>query len=358
MASVTPTVAVERVHRGDLLQPLILNAEFRPFHDVDLHAKVAGFVREVLVDVGDRVQEGQHLATLEIPQLAEEIERADAMERRSEDESKRAELAYDQARLLNERIAATDQSQPRLIAQQELDDVRTRERTAKSTWDAARQSVRVAQAESKKLRSQLAYCQITAPFSGVITKRYADPGDLVRGGTSPSAGAMPLLHLSNNERLRLVFPVSAAHVPRIHVGDLVEVRLESPHLTFPTRITRFTRDIQTSTRTMEVETDIPNPDLSLVPGMYASVILQLDRRTNTLSVPLEAVSRQGKPSVLVVGPDRQIERRSVRLGLETPTRIEIVDGLQPNELVVVGGRGRVQSGQKVESKLIETGRDE
>ena len=165
---------------------------------------------------------------------------------------------------------------------------------------------------------------------------------------------MPLLHLSQNDRLRLVFPVPASQVPKVNLGDPVEIRVESPPRKIPGQIARYSREIQANTRTMEVEVDVANADLSLVPGMYASVSLSQDRRPNTLSVSLETVSRQDPPSVLVVGADGRIERRLVTLGLETPERIEVLTGLKENETVVLGGRGRFQAGQKVHPQKRET----
>ena len=136
----------------------------------------------------------------------------------------------------------------------------------------------------------MAYTQITAPFDGVITKRYADPGALIQAGTASDTQSMPLVRVSDNYRLRLDFPVSVAYVKDIHVGDPVEVRVESlGGKTFTGIITRTTRKVDEDTRTMITEIEVPNPKLELVPGMYATVVLKVERRPQALAIPTEAV---------------------------------------------------------------------
>ena len=366
-----PNVAVVKIMREDLAQELTVDAEFRPYQDIDLFAKIAGFVETINVDVGDQVKAGELLATLEIPELKEEIEHAVAIQRRSYEEVKkaeaeiaRAEAAHDEAHQAFLRLAAADKSKPGLIAPQELDAAQARDRTAeaqllnaKAGVAAAKEQVLVALADVNRFKAKQNYAKITAPFTGVVTKRFADPGDLVRGGTSPSTQAQPLVRLSQNERLRLVLPVSVSFVARITNGFPVEIHVEALGKTFQGKISRFTREVLTATRMMEAEVNVPNPDLELTPGMYASAILQLDRRENALVAPVQAVARQKAATVFVVNSQRRIEERVVTLGLETPTKLEIISGLKEGELVLVGGRSLVKPGQLVEPKLINQGGD-
>jgi len=317
---ITP-VAVARVVRTDLAQAVEFDAEFRPYQEIDLHAKVAGFVKEMLVDIGDRVQTSQLLATLEVPELQDDIQRAAA--------------AYNAAHLTYTRLVNADKAQPNLIAQQDLDDARAKDQVTKADLD--------------KLNAMLAYTQITAPFAGVITKRQADPGALIPGGTANSQ-TMPLLRLSENDRLRLTFPVSVSYVARIKIGQPVQIHIQATGQNLSGTVARFTRKVDTVTRTMDVEVDVPNPDLSLVPGMYASVTVEMARRDKTLAVPLAVVSRKETATVYVVTPQNEIQERTVTLGLETPTLIEVVTGLNEGELVMIGSRTQVQPGQKVDPK--------
>jgi RND family efflux transporter MFP subunit len=197
-----------------------------------------------------------------------------------------------------------------------------------------------------------AYTEITAPFAGVITKREADPGALIPGGTTGSQ-TIPLLRLSENDRLRLTFPVSVSYVARIKVGQPVQIHIQATGQTLSGTVSRFTDKVETATRTMDVEVEVPNPNLALVPGMYASVTVELEHRENTLAVPLTAVSRKETATVCVVSPQNEIQERTVTLGLETPTLIEVLIGLNEGDLVMIGGRSLVRPGQKVVPKIID-----
>ena len=163
-ATCTP-VAVARVDRQDLYNEVTIPAEFRPYLQVELHAKVSGYVEQINVDIGDRVKAGQLLAKLEIPELQSELDRAQSA-------AKRAEADYKDAHLVYTRLQAVDKSNPNLVAQQELDAAEARD----ATTDAA---VGAAKAEVEKYQTLVSYTRIIAPFDGVVTHRYADPGSLI-----------------------------------------------------------------------------------------------------------------------------------------------------------------------------------
>ncbi len=165
------TVAVARVTRENMVQEQDFEAEFRPYQEIDLHAKVAGFVQTIKVDIGDQVRPGDLLATLEIPELKEDIEKAEAQELRNEKEIQRAAAAYQDSHVAYTRLVAVNQSKPNLIAQQDLDTAQAHDAAAEAALAVAKQEVDVSKAEADKLKAMLGYCQITAPFTGVITKR-------------------------------------------------------------------------------------------------------------------------------------------------------------------------------------------
>jgi RND family efflux transporter MFP subunit len=352
----TPQVSVCAVTREDLVEDVVCNAELRPYQEIDLHAKIAGYLETITVDIGDRVKAGQLLATIEVPELADDIQRAKAALSRNEQEVSRAQAAYEAAHLVYTRLAAVDKAQPNLIAQQELDAAIEKDRSTVSSLAAAKAQVDVSGAELSKLQTMGKYCRIIAPFSGVITRRYADPGALIQAGISSSTQALPIVRLSQNNRLRLDIPVSVSYVARVKVGDPMEIRVESCSKTFTGTIARSTRKVDTATRTMDVEVDVPNEDLKLIPGMYASVALRLDHREKALAVPVEAVSRQKLATVFVVNTNHKIEERIVSLGLETPRKLEVLSGLNESELVMLGNRTRFKPGQLVEPKPIQEAR--
>jgi RND family efflux transporter MFP subunit len=351
------TVAVVRAALGTVAQEVTFDAELRPYQEVSLHAKVTGYLETITVEAGDTVAAGQLLATIEVPELRDDIQRAEASLRRSQADVDRAQASFEEARLANQRVEAAGKAQPQLIARQDLDTAKALARTAEASLASTKQQVQVAEADLKKLKTMLAFTRITAPFAGVVTKRMADPGTLIQAGTS--SGSMPLVRLSENDRLRVSFPVSISFVSRIKPGDPADVRIASLGRTFPGKVARVSRKVETATRTMEAEVDLPNADLLLTPGIYATVLLKLDRRENVLVLPMEAVTRDKKSAtVMVIATGNRIEERAVTLGVEMPAKLEIVNGLKDGDLVVFGSRSQLKPGQKVEPKLIELPKSE
>jgi RND family efflux transporter MFP subunit len=336
-ATGAPVVAVARVGREDLFREIAFPAEFRPYTEVDLHAKVSGYVKEMNVDIGDRVKAGQLLAVLEVPELREELDHAVAAHQRAQAEYRDAHLAYT-------RLVAVNQDHPNLIAQQDLDSAEARDATAQGT-------VAATQADVDKDRTLVAYTRITAPFAGVITKRYADPGSLIQAGTASNTQTMPLVRVSDNTLLRLDFPVSVDYVHGIRLDAPLSVRVDSlGGRTFAGKIARFSDKVDDSTRTMVVEMEVVNPSLELVPGMYATVTLRVDNRPHALAIPIEAMPPGGK-SVLLVNGSHSLEERAVTLGLETSARYEVLAGLNEGDLVVIGNPAQLTAGQRVEPRL-------
>lgn len=359
------TVAVAMTQPADLHSDLVLTAEFVPFQEVDVMAKVSGYVKEIRVDVGDRVKTGDLLATLEVPEMVDEMTKATAMGQRSiaevaraKDELVRAESAYEIAHLSYTRLAAVMQSRPGLLAQQDIDEAKSREQVtqaqvaaAKSALLAAERQVTVSDAEGERLRTMYRYTKVTAPFAGTVTKRYANTGSMIQAGTASQTQAMPLVRLSQNSLFRLTLPVPESVVPRVRLGQQVEVRVPSLSRSFFGKVARFADKIQSSTRTMETEVDVPNPTGVLVPGMYAEVNLTLDRKERALAIPVMAVDHDGGSTrVLVVSAANRIEDRVVTLGLETATLIEVKSGLNNGELVIIGNRTGLKPGQEVKPK--------
>jgi RND family efflux transporter MFP subunit len=331
--AVAPTASVAKVTREDLSKAVTIAAEFRSYEEVALHAKVSGFVSKMNVDFGDTVKAGQLLATLEVPELQAELANAQAAQAKAEADFTNADLIYSRLRSVNK-------EHPNLVAQQDLDTAQANELTGTAAIAAAK-------ANFEKFQTMVGYTQIVAPFDGVITHRYADPGTLI------DAQDKPLLRVADNYRLRLDFPVTVDYVKDVQLGDSVDVRVDSLNgKTFTGKISRFTHEVDDNTRTMITEIEVANPSLELIPGMYASVILKVEQRTNALAVPVEAVAGEKNPTVLVLNQNQQIEERAVKLGLETPEKFEVLSGLREGDLVIVGSRAQFQGGEKVEPKLL------
>jgi RND family efflux transporter MFP subunit len=308
------------------------------------------------------------LAVLEIPEMASDIARAEASLQRSKaevararDELQRAQAAHDMNHLAFVRLDAVSKTKPGLVAQQEIDDAHSRDLQgeaqiagARSALVASEEQVRVAEAEQAKIKTMFEYTRVTAPFSGVVTKRFANTGSMIQAGTASTTQTMPLVRLSQNGLLRLILPVPESQVPSIKIGKTVNVRVPTLGRNFTGKIARFSNELQFSTRTMDTQVDVPNPELIIVPGMYAEVSLPVTESRNVLAVPLQAIGgTEEKRTVLMVNNSGLIEERVVTVGIETANNAEIKSGLEAGDLVVVGSRSQLKPGQHVIPKLVD-----
>ena len=367
-----PAVAVAQVKTEDLSRNVILTAEFKPYQNVDVMAKVAGYVRQINVDIGDRVKTGQLLAILEIPEMTDDLTRAKANYQRSvaevqraKDELERAKSAHEMSHVSYTRLNGVNKQQPGLVAQQEIDDAHSKDLVAEaqvsaanSALAAAQEQVSVAQAEQARVSTMMEYTKVIAPFTGIVTKRYADTGSMIQAGTTSQYQAMPLVQLAQSDVLRLILPVPESAVPTIHLGQQVEVHVPTMNRSFPGTVRRFANELSLQTRTMDTEVDVTNPDYLLMPGMYAEVNLTLTHRGGVLGVPVTAVDidSEGAGSaktghVMVVTHNNLVESRKIQLGLETATDIEVLSGLNDGDFVVIGSRSALQPGEEVKPKL-------
>jgi len=361
------SVAVTKVVRTDLSQGLQIAAEFRPFQEIDVHAKVAGYVKHIDVDVGDRVKKGQTLAILEVPELQQELNQVAAAMRQSEQEVersqhelKRAEADYTVAHLSYSRLESVSKTRPELIAQQEVDDAQGKDAAAdaqvaaaKSGLAAARDHVQEAASNRARVQALFDYTRITAPFDGVITARYADTGAMLAAGTTSEQQALSLVKLSQNGVLRLEIPVPEANVASVHEGKKVSVEVQAVNKTFEGTVARFAEKVDSATRTMMTEVDVVNSNLQLVPGMYAYVSFPIVEKKNVLTVPVQAISReQNKAIAYCVNRENRIEVRPVTIGTETRDQIEILTGLSEGDQVVVGNISQLRDGQTVTRKFV------
>jgi RND family efflux transporter MFP subunit len=345
-----PPAAVARVERRNVGSTLAIAGEFKPFQDVDVHAKVAGYIRKIYVDVGDHVQEGQTIAVLEVPELAAQLTGAEASVRAAQEQIRRAQGDLQRAQAADSRAG--------LVAQQEVDDSQAKDlemeaqtSSAEAALAAAKQQLEVAQANQTQYTALSSYTRIVAPFAGVITNRYADTGALVAAGTSSSAQAIPVVRLAQTSKLRLVLPIPESVAAQIHLGDPVKVHVQASDQEIEGRVSRFADSLDRQTRTMETEIDFDNREGRLIPGMYTETRVSLREKKNALTIPVEAVSRNGdEATVLAVDAENVVEERKVQLGVEDSTRIEVLSGLSEGDRVIIGNRSEYHNGEKIKPK--------
>jgi RND family efflux transporter MFP subunit len=360
---IAPVVPAAHAVRMNLSNSVTLTAEFEPFYEVDVMAKEAGYIRHMYVDIGDRVHKGQILATLEIPELEDDLIRAQAAvhETTSEIDVARGDLRRAQAanaisHLSYTRILNVSQKEAGLVPLQEVDVAHSRDLeseaqvfAAKQRLEAAQNELQVAGAGLARQQALVEYTKIIAPFNGVVTKRYASDGSMIQAGISSETQVMPVVRVSENDVLRLMLPVPEEYVGTIHDGQHVIVNVPSLHKSFSGKVTRFADSVQMSTRTMTTEVDVQNPKFDLIPGMYAEVQLQVANAPETVAVPLGAVGgTETNPQVFVVDSSGAIRIRKVRTGIQSPMYVQILSGVVPGDVVITGSHSNYYDGQKVQ----------
>jgi RND family efflux transporter MFP subunit len=362
------TVGVTRVTKKTLSRQITLSSELVPFQEIDVYAKESGYVQKLNVDYGSHVKQGQVMATLEIPELLAqlnedeaEVKNANNQVSRAANELKRDEAKYNALHLEYTRLNTVFQTQPGIVAQQEVDDSQGKDLAAASQVDAGKAALEAAQSDLVRAKARLArdqtlydYSKIVAPFSGVVTQRYANLGALVQAGTTSSTQAMPIVRLSQDDLFRLVIPVPESYVRYIKVGDPVSVRVPSLNRSFPGKVTRFSVDVRQDTRTMHTEVDVQNRDGMLMPGLYAEADVSLEHRQDISAIPLQAINHEGeKTTVFVVAANGEVEDRPITLGIQTATDAEVLTGLSEGEQVVVSDRSGLKPGQKVRPQTVQ-----
>ncbi len=355
-----PTVSVATAHSGFIANQLTVAGVFQAFQEIDVHGKVSGYIRHIYVDIGDRVHQGQTLAVLEVPELQAEVAGAQAGISQTQqniirlrNEVSREQAGYAAVHANYVRLKQASDQQPGLVAAQEIDDALARDHSAASQVDAAKSAVAAAQgqlgvsrAENLRVSSMAQYATITAPYSGVVTMRYADTGSLIPAGTAEGLN-QAVVRLAQSDVLRLRMPVPERDVPFVHVGSVVTVHVQATGQQFPGTVVRFTRDVSNSTRTMMTEVDVPNPALTLTPGMYADVTFNLEQRNDALIIPASAVIQGDQPSVMLVDANDRVQKRLVNLGIAGANQQEVASGLHRGDRVIIGGISTLQPGQQV-----------
>jgi RND family efflux transporter MFP subunit len=364
--SVPASALIAPVTRGDLASTLSVAGEFQPYQEVELHAKVSGYIRRINVDIGDRVKRGQVIATLEVPELNAQVAGSQAEVKHSQSEIARAqsevtlaEANYTAIHAAYTRLAEAAKRRPGLVAQQELDDSRAKDQdaqakinVAKAALDSTQEQLGVSKADNQRIQSLEDYSVVTAPFTGVVTMRYADVGSLIQAGTASNTQSMPVVKVAQSDLLRLRMPVPEEDVPFITIGGDVQIKLQDNGKVLSGKIIRFTRELTESTRTMLAEVDVPNPDLTLSAGMTAETTIVLQAKKNVLAIPAGAVMKgDGQTYVLIVDAANKVQKVPVTLGIQGSDRVEITQGLSDHQSVIVSGQANYEPGQTVIPKL-------
>lgn len=345
------TVQVVRPERQVLHRRRTLPASVEPYEVVRLHAKVAGYLAEIRVDIGDRVRRGETLAVIEVPEMA-----ADGPALEAEHAEARARLGMaEAANELHRAIYARSQKLRAhgSITEQDLEQARAQHAAAAAEVALAKARIASVRARIGRLDTLMAYATIAAPFDGVVTERFVHPGALVQVAVASNTVA-PILTVQRADVVRATATVPESDVPFVDRGDPATLAVRAlPGRPFAAAVTRMAEALDPATRTMRIEVDVPNSDGALRPGMYGELSLDLDRRLDVLTVPASAVLNDKAQTAVYVVDHGVAHRVAVTTGAEDGGRIEIRAGLDGTEQVVAGGKGTLVDGTPV--RVVEAG---
>jgi membrane fusion protein, multidrug efflux system len=301
-----PRVLVTSATESPRLRTLRLQGEVRPFASVTLYGKIAGYLRNVRVDKGDKVRAGQVLATIISPELDQQVlaARADALNKRRQ--AKRMQ-----------RLAG-----PGLVSTQDAE-------TATSSAD-------VAEAQAEAARTQDAYRTLRAPFAGTVTARFADPGALIQSATGAQSGSLPVVTVADTKRLRIYVYLDQANASFVKVGDAVEIRIaERPGWSRLARVTRLSGELTLRTRTMLAEVDVDNTDGAILVGSFVEVEIKI-LVPSLVQVPAEALVMRGTHTfVTIVDDDSHLRFRPIRLADDDGENARLLEGVRLGETVAL-----------------------
>lgn len=348
-----------------------------------IFAKVSGYLQDIAVDHGDKVRKGQLIATLSSPEMESELAAAQDDYKRAKAEVQRyyaqlstAEREADAFKAENELAHVTlnrwkqlDQKLPGIIAQQQIDTIGTEQKAKQARTKAALSTVEGARAELvaaqrradsllqnvKRLEKLSNYLELKAPFNGIVTERFVDPGALIQTAANTATQATPLVEIQDPTVLRIYLRVPEPDVPHVVQGREATVKVDAfPGREFIGKVARYSFAEDPETRTMLVEIRLDNKSGELRPGMFAHVVLQLERHDNALTVPSQSLVPDKKGAFLFVVSENKAKKIRPEVGADDGINTEIRSGLSPKDLVLMPGQNPFSDGDPV--KVAVTGK--
>jgi RND family efflux transporter MFP subunit len=317
-------VQVVKPQRRDIAKTLSLPANISPWAQATLYAKVSGYLLSMEADKGDTVKKGQLLAVIDAPEINEQYQQA------------AAQHAIKEVTAL--RLSKVWKENADVIAKQDVDVAEAEAKATKYMMD--------------NRRTMLGYTKVYAPFSGVITARFADPGALIQSATTSATQTAPLFTIMDLDKVRVYASVPQEAAQLAKPGTPVVLsRKDSSDKDVHAAITRTTQSLDPATRTLLVEIDLPNQERLLQPGMFINARLYLESHPNALTLPTSAIvtGNAGKESSVLVVESNTIRRVPIKVGLDDGIWVELVEGLTGDEEVVVVGKSGLIDGTPVKA---------
>lgn len=326
-----PTVAIVHPLAEKPDEELVLPGSLLAYEESPIYARTSGYLLAWYKDIGSRVKEGELLATIDTPEIDQELNQARANRQQVVAALELAKISADRW----ENLRKSDS-----VSAQEADQQTSGYRQAQANLAAADANVR-------RLEQLEGFKKVYAPFSGVLTKRNVDPGALINAGAG--AAGRELFDLARVSPLRVYTSVPQAYAPYIRVGEATYVTLqEFPGQKFSASVARTAEAIDTSTRTLLTEVDVPNKDGRLLPGSFGEVHFAVGVNMNKVTIPVNAMLfRAEGPRLAVIGPDNRVQLRPINIGKDYGTTLEILGGVTTSDQVVINPADSLEEGQQV-----------
>jgi membrane fusion protein (multidrug efflux system) len=327
----TPTVTPVTLQKGKLTANITVPGELQAYQQTDLYAKVNGYVKKLLVDIGSQVHQGQLLAVLEAPELNSQLEEAKSR-------ILQAKAVYFASKATYDRLYSTSKT-PGTVSENDIEQAQ-----AKKSSDSA--SVEAAKASYKSFAANLNYLQIRAPFDGVITLRGVNLGAYV--GPGGAASNQSIFRLEDHNRLRLVISVPENFTGGLNNQDHVNFTIrELPGEKFSAKVERLAGALDNTLRSERLEMDVYNTSKKLLPNMYADVNVPLPSNDSTFIVPKTAVVTSTEKVFIIRIKDGKAQWVNVQKGLEAGDNIEVYGKLNPGDQIVKAGSEEIRDGSTV-----------
>ena len=325
-----PLISVETIlpERGDIADELTFSGDILAIQQTNIYSKVTGNILKIYAEIGDFVNSGKLIAQIDPSIFIQAVRQNEGLVNQA-----KANLENNKVNLARTQILFDKGLAP----QGDLDNAATLVKVTEA-------QVQTAEANYSNAKLQLSYCNITAPFSGYITKRFLDQGSLVSSGTTNS-----IYILSNISKLKIIVSVLEKDISKL--DDVKDVTLTTdayPDKIFTAKFRKMSQSIDLNTRTMPVEVDIDNADNMLKPGMFARVSFLLDKHYNALIVPVQCVKTDESGSyIFTVTEDNSAVKKYIETGLKADNKVEIVSGLDDKERVVSVGQDLIKENSKI-----------
>ena len=315
-------------HRGEVYRYINLPGEVRPLYEVTLFAKVNGYLDKLTVDKGDSVKAGDLIADIDVPEL-----RANLVKYKAELELAQAEYVQ---------MSQNASANASYVPASDTD-------TGKSRQAIASGKLAVAKSNLQYTETMLKYTRLTAPFDGIITHRYVDPGAYI---PLPDATSTPetaaIVNLTDFKTLRLQVAVPETEATHIKIGQPIRWTADDfPGEHFDGKVTRAYWTLDKATKTMLTETQIANPGMKLQPGMLVNARISIDKKNDVLVLPVEAVVKEKANSFVFIFNDGKAKKTPIEVGFNDGANVEIVAGMNPADLAIVPGQQALRDGQLV-----------